>query len=98
MKPFPRKGAFAVSTLTGQVGIINQYPQENPVGVEDREGKTHPIIKLDSGACEFHVLNPDGTTKEELRNVPVTEIRQAMVKEIPAKRRPTQQQQIKFGY
>jgi hypothetical protein len=98
VQPFPRAGAFAVLKTTGQVGIIHEFPQQNPVGTEDRDGKTHPIITLDQESCAFHTLKADGSTDAELRNVPVSEVRQAKAKEIPSKRRPTAAQIVKFGY
>lgn len=99
VKTFPRASAFGVLKPTGQVGVIQQYPQQNPVGTEDRAGKSYPIITLDHGACEFHILDATtGNTVSELRNVPIAEVRQATAKEIPAKRRPTAAQQLKYGY
>lgn len=92
VKPFPRAGAFAV--LNKEVGIIFQYPQVNSAGVDNDRA----IDTLDEKSAEFHVLAPDGTTERVLRNVPVTSLRQATVKQIPARRRPSEAAARKYGY
>jgi hypothetical protein len=94
-KPFPRNGAYCHLKPTGEVGIVHQYPQQNGGGA-DEDGS--PIVTFDPATAEVHVLNDDGTTRAEYRNVPISEIRQAKLKEIPTKRRPTAAQAKKYGY
>jgi hypothetical protein len=100
VKPFPRAGAFAVLDGLGgpRVGIIHEYPMQVTAGAEDRDGNVSPITKLDASTCEFHVLDADGTTKAELKNVDIERVRQARISEIPRKRRPSEVQAKKFGY
>lgn len=94
-KPFPRQGAFCVIGTTREVGVIHQYPQQNGGG-EEAPGK--PIITFDPDAAEVHVLNEDGSTKAEYRNVPVRDLRIATLKEIPRPRRMNAVLAAKYGY
>lgn len=91
MKPFPREGAFCV--LDKKVGIIFEYPQLNPSGEGDGL-----VLAPDASSAEVHFLNPDGTTGDRVRNVPVRALSQAKLSQIPAKRRPSDAQAKKYGY
>lgn len=99
-KSFPRPAAYAVNRITGEVGVIQQYPQL--VGQQEADqqsaGGANLISSLDWQAAEFHTLKSDGTTAAEYRNVPIRDLRIAKVSEIPAKRRPSEAQARKFGY
>lgn len=93
VKAFPRAGAFCVNRLTGDVGVIFQYPQEQGGG-----GEGSPVITLDHEVAEVHVFKKDGTTQAEYRNVPVRDLRIAKVSELPAQRRMSAAVAAKYGY
>lgn len=93
VKTFPRAGAFCVNRLTGDVGVIFQYPQQQGGGGEDA-----PVVTLDYEVAEVHVLKTDGTTGAHYRNVPIRDLRQAKVSELPAKRRMSAAVAAKYGY
>ncbi len=94
-KIFPRAAAFCVNRITGDVGVIHQYPQEEGGG-QEKDGS--PVITLNHEVAEVHVLNTDGTTGAQYRNVPIRDLRIAKVSELPAKRRMSEAMARKYGY
>lgn len=91
---FPRVGVWVLHQ--GRVGIVNQHPliKRISVGVPDPDNgpdatmnsmveESHPELAL------VHIVDEKGETVEELRDgVPVEELVQAKLADIPEPRRP----------